>query len=244
MSMEINEARKKLDMLEQLAGHPELIFTNLYKKGVHDGRFLQEITMDSMDIGDYLASIIKKIDVFQDTRLNVKNSNVHVYIPRLKCEKLKQFQPDDQIATIDLQNHAYCLCNRYVNSYKEVLNETSEFTKVELAEFWKQFENLTFSKRARNAFNSLKAETKLRIKLANFVYSLVVSKSKIENALERERKRVDDLNQNRQECYNRSVELKAFYEKYAPEHIEIIKQKQQEIAGYLEELGYEEMEEP
>ena len=245
MSVEISEARKKLDMLERLPDCPELVFTDLYQQDAHCWAFLHEITMDNADMRTYLAGIIQKIDAFRDVRIRVEGSNVLVFIPSLKCGKFQQLQPDDQIAQINLRNHTYCLYDSCVNSYKEVLNETPELVKFELDKFWKQFENLTFSKRIRNAFHSLteKGKGKLRTRLINFVYSLVVSKSKVENALERERKRVEYLNQNRQECYERAVERKAFYEKYAPEHIEIIKTKQREIAGYLEGLGYQEVEE-
>ena len=244
MSIEISEARKKLDTLERLPDCPELVFTDLYQQDAHCWAFLHEITMDDADMRTYLADIIQKIDAFRDVQIRVEGSNVLVFIPSLKCGKFQQLQPDDQIAQINLQNHTYCLYDSCVNSYKEVLNETPELVKFELDKFWKQFENLTFSKRVRNAFNSLMAKGKLRTRLANFVYSLVVSNSKVENVLERERKRVGYLNQNRQECYNRKVELKAFYEKHAPEHIETIKTKHHEIDGYLKELGYEEVEEP
>ena len=81
---------------------------------------------------------------------------------------------------------------------------------------------------------------KLHIRLWDFVFILIVSKKKVDAALDREIEKVNSENEYNQKYYNERIDLQNYYIENAPNHIASIRSKQNEIVDYLTRLGYQE----
>lgn len=241
MSIELQEARKKLDVLEELTNNPELILTNLFGEGgVSDSNFLYQVNIKGKYILDYLIEHLKTLHIFDETLLKFQSYELHIYFPSLKYGEYKQFQSEDKIIKMNIGKRTYKLCDKDIQRYSDVMDKVYELEVCELPEFWKKYENFTLKNRVKNAFMSLLTDKKLHIRLWDFIFTLIVTKKKIDTALNREREKVNSKNVHNQSHYDEQVDLQNYYKENAPNHISKIRYKQKEIVNYLTHLGYKE----
>lgn len=240
MSVELQEARKKLDILEKLASNPELIMTDLFSEGVSGSNFLYQVNVNGKYILDYLVEYLKTLHVFDGTLPKFQSYDLNIYVPALKHGEYKQFQSEDKIMKVNVDKRTYRLCNRDIKKYTEVMVTRYKLETCELSDFWKKYENFTLKNRVKNAFRSLTTDKKLHIRLWDFVFTMIVSKKKIDATLNREIEKVNSKNEYNQKYYNERIDLQNYYIENAPIHITSIRSKQNEIVDYLTRLGYQE----
>lgn len=236
MSIELQEARKKLDILEELTNNPELILTNLFNEGVSDSNFLYQVNIKGKYILDYLIEHLKTLHIFDETLLKFQSYELHIYFHSLKYGRYKQFQSEDKIIKLNIDKRTYELCDKDIQRYSDVMDKVYELEVCELPEFWKKYENFTLKNRVKNAFMSLLTDKKLHIRLLDFIFTLIVAKKKIDTALNKEREKVNSKNAHNQSYYDERVDLQNYYKENAPNHISKIRYKQKEIVNYLTHL--------
>lgn len=239
MSIELQEARKKLDILEKIANNPELIMTDVFSEDTESINFLYQVKINEKHILEYFTDYLGTLHIFNNTLLKFRDNTLNIYVPELnyKCE---QFKSEDKIIKVNLGKKVYKVCCNDIQKYSDVMATVYELETCELSDFWKKYENFTFRNRVKNAFKTLITDKKLHIRLWDFVFTLIVSKKKVNAAVEREREKVNNNNKNNQKLYNKQIELQNYYIKNAPNHIDSIHSKQNDIAKYLISLGYQE----
>lgn len=241
MSLELKEAREKLDMLERLADEPNLIFTDLYAQGLNGCNFFYQVKINGKYILDYLIEHIKTLHVFDNTLPTIERSELIIYVPSINDDDHNKYHSKDKILEIDLEDRTFTICNSDLNEYEEVMAATYELKEHELDDFWKRYENLTISSRIRNAFKSLTSPQKnIGTKIADFVFHFIVSKKKVNSIIDRERNKIDKKNEYHKKRYESDISLQQFYLEHAPKHLEKAYLKQREIIDYLISLGYKE----
>lgn len=241
MSLELKEAREKLNIIERLSKEPQLVFTDLYKKGTQDCNFLYQVNVQGKYILDYFIDHVKTIPVFDNTIPKIEHSDLVVYVPSLQDEKHNKYKSKDKILEIDLEDRTFIVCEEDLNEYLDVMNSKYELKTYGLDDFWKKYENFSFKKRVENAFISLTTNQKrFRTKVADFAFHFIVSKKKINNVLQREKEKVEKKNEYNRKRYDENISLQNFFTKNAPEHLEKAIAKQKEIVDYLIKLGYSE----
>lgn len=241
MSVDIKEARRKLDLLEKLANNPSLIMTDLFNDGVEGGNFLYQVNIDGKHISDYLKEHLCSLDVFKDLSLKFSSYELSVCMPGI--EKLHNtghtlIASEDRIVYINIKQHTYSITNA-TKRYTSVMNTKYELKVDELSDFWKRYEDFCFKSRIRNAINSFSNENKsFFVKVQDFFFNLFVSADKVKNAYKREFDRVTRNNSWHEKQYNRELARQMLYNQYAPEHIKLIRKRQESISKYLDDLGY------
>ena len=240
MSIELQEARKKLDILEKLASNPELIMTDLFSEGVSGSNFLYQVNVNGKYILDYLVEYLRTLHVFVGTLPKFQSYDLNIYVTALKHGEYKQFQSEDKIMKINVDKRTYRLCDKDIKKYSNIVSKVYNLETCELSDFWKKYEDFTLKNRVKNAFKSLTTSKKLHIRLWDFVFILIVSKKKVDAALDREIEKVNSENEYNQKYYNERIDLQNYYIENAPNHIASIRSKQNEIVDYLTRLGYQE----
>lgn len=240
MSIELQEARNKLDILEEMASNSQLILTDLFSNGVSDSNFLYQVNIKGKYILDYLIEHLKRLQEFEGTILKANAYDLDVYFPALKYGEFQSFQPEDKIIEIDMNKKTYRICKGDIQKYLNVMETKYELETCELSDFWKKYEDFNFKNRLKNAYMSLFSTKKLHIRINDFIYTLFVPKEKIENAINREQEKVNKKNEQNLKYYNERIGLQNFYKENAPMQINMIHSKQHEIAKYLVQLGYKE----
>ena len=232
-----------LDILERLVNNPELIMTELFTEGVTDCQFLYQVNVNGKYILDYLNEYLKTLPVFNDTDIQIAHCLLYISVPALRCERYPRLQIKDRILIVDIYERTYEFYKYDIKTYTDEMNNDYELKTYELSKFWKKYENFTLKNRIKNAFLSLTTNKSLHVRLSDFVFILFVSRKKIDDAVNNERKEVEKNNKWRREDYERNVALQNFYKKYAPDHIAMIRSKQKEITDYLSSIGYSEKSE-
>lgn len=240
MSISLEEARHKLDILEKLASDPKLIFTDLFSYGLSDSNFLYQIEINDKYILDYFKECILNLPVFKDCIVKNNSYYFFVYLPHLKIGKYSDFVSEDKIVKIDANNRKFKIITESIDNYDSVINKKYTCERKELGEFWRRFKDLSFKNRVKNAFKSLVSEKKFYIRIMDFIFWFTVTKNKINSALGREQAKIDSSNIYNKKLYEENIEIQEYYKQYAPSHIEFIKNKQKEIYEYLISLGYTE----
>lgn len=239
MSITIEEARRKLEQLEQVENDPEMILTKLFGGGVPELNFIYQISMNGQYSMKYLEECLMKIPIFYGCTLGHNAYNFDVYIPALNHEGNK-YTWSDHILKIDACEKTFQIDKRTIEDYEREEKAKIEYDKVEIEDYYKRFENLSIKKRIKNIREEIKSERRITIKFSNILFWIFIPKKKVQPVLDREKKRIEEINESNQEFYKRDVERQEYYKKYAPEHIKKIKEKQKEIATYLEGIGYTE----
>jgi hypothetical protein len=240
MSISLEEARKKLDILERLANNPELILTELYTEGVSGSNFLYQINVNGKYILDYLQNYLSTLPVFSDCKVSEAAWELKVKVDPLRIGEYTDYISDDEIIKIDLDKHTYKIIHKNIKAYEKIMNEKYELEVKELDHFFKQFMNLTLKKRISNSCKSLISKKKLKFKLYDSVMWYFISNKKIKAKLAEEIESIDNWNAYNKKEYDEKVEQQKYYLQYAPNHINNIKHKQKEISDYLLSIGYKE----
>ena len=240
MSISLEEARHKLDVLEKLASDPKLILTDLFSEGVSGSNFLYQVKVNDKYILDYLKEHILNLSVFKDCIVENNSYDFFVYFPSLKIGKHSNLTGEDKIAKIDAESKEFKITTECINDYESVMNREYTYERKELSEFWQRFKDLSFKSRIKNAFKSLVSNKKIHIRISDFIFWFTITNKKVNVVLDREQQKVDNSNTYNKKRYKEDIERQNYYRKYAPTHIECIKKKQKEIYEYLISLGYTE----
>ena len=244
MSISIDEARRKLDILEQSKSNPELILTSLFEQGVNDLNFMYQITIDGEHFSDYMADCLKSIEAFSECKIRNDGYVLKVEVPTINENAFSEasWGGRDLIAKINLNERTYKLIDKCINAYEKTIAAEPIMPKLEEVEtFYKQFEDLTIAKRWQNIKTAVKKNKTLWNKIKDVWFMAALTKRKrtlISKTLENVYKRVDDKNKRIIQSYGKAVANYTYLKEHAPTHIESIKQKQQGMESYLLCLGY------
>lgn len=241
MSISIQEAYQKLDILWQMADNPELMMTDLFSKGVSGMNFLYQININGKYILDYLKEHLQMIPIFKDCIIRFSSTDVYVDIPGLKFGKYSNLQNDDHVIKFNINDREYrTISDEAINNYQDVMYKKYELKVHDIGEYWKQFEDLSPISRIKKAFASLHSSKKMYVRVQDFFFWLYVPfmKSKVAEGLQKQYGKVESDNKWAKEQYEDNIARQNFYRKNAPEQIEKIIKKQEEIVQYLNELGY------
>lgn len=239
MSISLDEARNKLDILEQIPNNPELILTKLCTNGVSGNNFLYQVNINGKYILDYIQDNFKKIKAVSNYEIKCKNCNeIAIYVKSINTNV--RYNPLDEIIRIDTNSHTYRLIEKSINNYEKVMNSECILRNRQLSndKYWNKFIDFSFKKRVKNSFKSLVSNKRLLTRLQDFVFWSFVSNKTILEALKREENNVKDINNSNLEQYNDDIKKQNYYLQYAPKHIEYIRISQKEISEYLSSLGY------
>jgi len=248
MSISLEEARKKLDILDELASDPKLILTELFSAQTDGLNFLYQIKINDKSIFDYLEEYLSTITVFQDCIIDCNSSyNSAIKLQPLNYEtKYSNYIQDDIIVSVNFDEKSFKRINRATEDYKKSMNK--EYTKDlwELSDMCKRFDNsLNMTNRIKIiGWNLCNHEKRFYIKLIDIFYMIILTKarkSKFKSFIQKEKDRTNNHNENEEKYYSENIKKKEFYNQYAPDHIHKIFQKQNEISKYLLSIGYKEL---
>ncbi len=238
MSIELAEARRKLDVFEKCIKEPSLILTEEFSQEVSGSNFLRHVKFEDKDIMVYLVDHLYTLNAFKGSILKFSGYTLYVYQPALKYGEFKEFQADDLVFKVTLDDRRFKACKKSIDSYIDIMQAEYELEVVKLDAFWKQFEDLTWKKRVNNAFNSLKSSKKWYVKITDFIFHLCFNIKRIAEGLEREKGRVKSANEYNEYEYHRKCDLQAYYQLNAPMHLYGIYAKQSALTSYFSECGF------
>lgn len=238
MSVELQKAKRKLELIERLEKEPELILTDLYEKDDNVVNLLYQVDIKGEYILYFLQNCLSNLPVFDGTSLKFHGDNLYVIIPALKYGKYKEYQSDDRILELDLAKKEVLVLNKFLKEYQEIIDEDYRLEVSELDDFWKKYENFGFKNRLKLSVESFTKKKRFGVKVSDFFFMLTVPKKKIETKLETEKEKVRDKNKHNKECFENNIARQEYYAKNAPKHTSNAISKQNEIVYYLEKLGY------
>lgn len=251
LSIELNKAIENLNILEKISDTPDLIFTDLFDSNdkninIHTSNFFCQVNIEGKYFYKYIVECLEKLPIFADSTLKCSSGKLVVYVSQLKdndknnedMTRYAGFFALDKIMEIDFARKEYTKCDEAVLNYTTVINKKYELETCELSEFIKRYEDYTLLKRLRTAFLSFTSSKKKSVCLVDFVFNLTVSTKKLEKVVNAEKRKLTQRNEYYKEDYERKKALQKFYVEKAPSHINMIHTKQDEIANYLNNKGY------
>ena len=240
MSISIEAARRKIDIIEILAENPHLVLTELFTEAIDGCNFLYQIHVDGKYIFDYLIEHLEQIPVFSGCTIRGDSHEIFVFLPSLKWGRYQEYQSEDKILKMDLHKKTFRVCSRCLSDYEKSMEEVEERKEQKLSDWWSKFENLNAKKRLRNAIDALYSEKKIRVRIMDVIFWVSAPEKRIETFLKKEQDRVKSFNRREAAAYEERVERQQFYRTYAPAKMEKIQNKQRDIAGYLNSIGFQE----
>lgn len=252
--MEVYEINQKLEILEECINYPLLLLIdhNLQKRPIKDDLFSDPFfynatTINGKNLIDSLIEYLQHQEVFRKTTITNVGSYLLVRFDDIvKDTYFSDIYCDDRLLTIDLYNCTYKFYNYYEKDCKAWSEKdlTTELNPIELDDFWKKFENLTFSKRIHNAYNDLtKKDSPIFTRISNCFTHLTVPKRTIENRIELQKARINEINKNRLRRKNQLLKQKEFYCVFALKYLSEIKATKEQIAVFLSAYNYTEIKE-
>lgn len=241
MSIELNEARKKLDIIEQLTNNPQLILTDLYSDDISGRNFLYQINVHGKYIMDYLREHLMSIHPFTDCVIKNDSSTFSFYLPALKENQYLKYEGDDLIARISVDDKTYKIFSDCVSKYEEVMTKEYTLTEVQLSNWWKRFTDLSIKNRLHQAYDVIHSDKKILVKILDLRFWLIMTnkrRKQIAEALEREYNKINQSNIWHKKEYDKHIDIQKYYLEQAPTQIEKIRTKQKEIEEYLKTLNY------
>ena len=250
--LSIQEAREKLDLLEKIENEnkPELVFTELISqtntnKQIRESNLLYSLQFNGHGIRTFIKNQLKKINVFSDIKdkdLDISCRIIEVYIPTYPVYNSQKNNWSDNIMEISLYDHTYKYSSA-IEDYNEIINEKLNYPElIEFDEFYKKLDNLTFTNRFKYAIESLYEDDTLANKICNSFFWIVIPKKYVNKQVNKENQYIQKQNQLIINIYKERLKQEEYNQKHAPEQIEKIKNKQNEIANYLNSLGYTRVE--
>lgn len=241
LSISLEDARKKLDILEQLSNAPQLILTNLLSDGLLGTNFLYQVNINGKYIMDYLREYLCSIDPFKDCIIKNNSYIFSFYLPSLKVGNHSEFNGYDLIAQINAYEKTFKLFTECIDDYNDVMSQEYQLEIVELSNWWKRFTDLRIKNRISQIREVIHSDKKLFVKIADIYFWIVMTnrqRRKIQEALERENEKVSSSNKYNKEKYEENIEKQDYYKQYAPGQIRRIRNKQKEIEDFLKDIGY------
>lgn len=180
MSIELYEARRKLDIFEKGVNNPEIFMSTSFA-GIFDN-LLRGITVNQKGVLDYVEDYLNQLDIFRETKIDVSLECITVSLP-----SIDEDNSYDRIIWISFENHTYKVLNKSIKQYSEVMNKTYTYEPQEIRDIFKRYENYSLMKRITVARRCLVCKNKtLWIRMQDFLYSLFVSKRYLKKILDRE----------------------------------------------------------
>lgn len=241
MSIEIQEAKRKLEIMEQIAKNPALGLTEMLHDAADKCDFLRQITINEKRVCNFIQEYLKTIDAFQECIIKPDSRLFFIYIPSLKHSEYSTLQEDDCIMEMDLDCRTFRYHMYAIKNYEYVIKSSYTYEETEISDFWKPYEDFTFKNRIIATINATRKNTTLGVKIIDFFYILFVPKKQVEAKVKAAKERTKAKNDANKKQYNKNMERQNFYKTYAPAHIEKIKKKQKEISEFLLSLGYKEI---
>lgn len=175
MSISLEEARKKLDILEKLSNEPELILTSLFPECVSGASFLFQVNVGGKNIMDYLKEYLISTHPFEDCEIRNGSNMFYFYLPSLKTGKYSNYIGDDLIAEIDVKNRTYNLFAECISEYKDVMSEEYKLDTVELSNWWKRFTDLGIKNRLNQIREVIHSDKRLFVKISDIYFWTVMT---------------------------------------------------------------------
>jgi len=242
MSIELQEARRKLDVLEDLTKHPERMLIDLYgKDGVDGENFLLQVRVDGKHFYDYVTEYLRSLSQADGCEISVRMPHIYFYMPGLNNRDeyvINTF--GNCMFKINIKNNTYEFCNDTINDYEDIMDGVyvGNYVPRELPDFFKRLGNFTIRDRFRVAMHEF-----VRIKnVFRAIYSacgiLLIPRKVVLNKIEQAKEDIRYRNERDEEYRNKEIERQNWFKEHAPAYIESVKQKQQELAEYFISLGY------
>ena len=234
MSIELIEVKKKIDIFEKTINNPELLLSEEIVTDIDSYNLLINITLNGKDYFDYLIDYLSKINVFAETKIRLDINKIIISIP-----SLDKYKKNDVIMSINLEKHTYKTINKCIDDYKAIMSKDYVLKQKELPDFFKKYENYTFKQRFLTAYKNLINKNKTKIgRIQDCLFNLFVSKKYIQKCLNKEYKKIDEINKANKRIYDKNIELQNLYLQKAQNHINKIEQRQIEIIKYLSRYGF------
>lgn len=239
MSIELQKAKEKLDVLEKIRDNPDLILTDLFT-GREEDIFLWQVNVDGKMFSQFLIECLSSIDMFNDPALTI----AAFALPEIDISTFGLYshgyneswaKGQDKILSINTEKKTYKLHDARIRYYMDIISKEYEMSVYDLDDFWKRYENFTFKKRAREVFRCLRKD-----RMRDCIYLLTISKKKTDAMVEEQRRKVTEKNERSRKFFNEKIEMQNYYKEQAPEHINFMRTKQMEISAYLNSIGYTE----
>lgn len=206
--------------------------------------FLYQININGVLILDYLQEYLQTLPIFNDCIVKISSNNVYIDIVGLKNDPkydFPVFSHNDRIIKFNLSDHEYIiLSNESIQRYKNIMEKSYELKIEEINDYWKQFEDLSLKSRLKKSIQSLADGKCISSKISNFCFWLYapVMKKKINEKLKDIYEKIEICNLYLKEQYEEDIIRQKYYLNCAPAQIMKIQQKQNDILGYLKDLGY------
>lgn len=232
MSIELQEARKKLDIFEKGANNPEIFMSASFAE-LFDN-LLRDITVNQKDVFDYVEEYLNQLDVFKETKIDISLENITVSLP-----SIDEDNSNDKILWISFEHHTYKVLNKSIKHYREAMNKTYTYEPQEMSDIFTRFENYSLRKRLAVARRCFADKNKTRwVRMQDFFYCLFVSKRYLKKILDREHTIINEKNELLKKKYDKDIRKQNLYLQKAPDQILKIEQKQKEIVSYLSGYGF------
>lgn len=241
MSIEIQDAKQKLEIMEQIAENPEIGLSKELKRVASKCDFLRQITIEGKRLCDYIKEYLETIAAFDGCIICPDARLFYIYVPSLKMDKHSSLQEDDCIMEIDLDEQTFQFKTYPIKEYECVMNASYSYEDTELSEFWKTYEDFSVKNRIKIAIKAACEKKALGVKIMDFFYILFVPRKYVDAKVNKAKESVKAKNDANKKQYDRNIAKQDFYKKYAPGQIELIKQKQKEISEFLLGFGYKEL---
>lgn len=243
--MKRNETERNLNLFDELMSDPSKLLTmNLDAKTMN---FLFKMEADNnKTLKDAIVAYFSSIPCFNG--LLVKNNSCGIIIaaPPLR------YGPEGESDTCDycyfmyisFLSKTYSFYENRVNLYERMIGQNPELRKYELSDFYKQFEDTSFKNRMHLIDKTIHNKNmKPGVKIANtffwLTYPVSKNKQKMELALAEEKERIEKLNKEAEESYEKEYEKYVFIKQNMHQYIELIRSKFDEIVAYLKETNPE-----
>lgn len=237
MPISQREAQELLNCLEDSKKKPELILSDLFIHGVSGMNLLYEIYLDGEYICDYCKRQLLTLEIFRDCVIKQNSFEFMVY---LKSE-YKDGYLNDPIIKIDASEKTFVPQYDAIKLYQDALDNLfpERPEEVFVSEWWRKFENFSTIRRPKLALQVFcQSQGNIFQKIRDSLYMLYVPVETVLAAYKREEKKVKCFNDWKEERYLAELAEQKKLRAAAPEKIEMMKKKEQEISEYLMNLGY------
>lgn len=242
MGIPIKEAKRKLDILENINKNPELILTDLFSHDINGSNFLLQVEIDEQYIMDYIKGLLSTIPVFKNCKIKYNGmSEFSFYVPSLRYGEYAKFENDDLIVKIDLNDKTYITYEDGIQKYEYLMTKKYELEYLELHDWYKKISDFSLKNRFSQIHRNICSKKKsLSVKIENiwFWFSLPLKKKKINQKVKQEMESIESSNRYREERHEYNLKRQKFLKINAPTKIKQILNKQEEISNYLDNLGY------
>ena len=153
MSIDLYEARRKLDIFEKGVNNPEIFMSTSFA-GIFDN-LLRGITVNQKGVLDYVEDYLNQLDIFRETKIDVSLECITVSLP-----SIDEDNSYDRIIWISFENHTYKVLNKSIKQYREVMNKTYTYEPQEIRDIFKRYENYSLMKRITVARRCLVCKNK------------------------------------------------------------------------------------